>query len=162
MAKSQVLIDAEARIKELELEKEQATTDMTELVQENSELKETVTMSKEAQARLTQEIEDMEIPTIVDGRVEGSNLRVYTTTQYKEHSEANGRYMGRRLNQKTKMTIEELRVLINSKWTPKMVMDKHGLTEGDLQQLVWKLSKREMRDKPIKYSIELNFFSREG
>ena len=99
---------------------------------------------------------------IVGGQVVGLNIKVMTPDEYKEYSAGNGLIMGRRPDQKTRCTIEELRALINSNWTPKMVMDKHGLTADDLKQLVWQLSKRELRDKPIKYSIEGNYFSKEG
>jgi uracil DNA glycosylase len=120
--------------------------------------------SKTKEAELAKEIAQMEENTyqIVGGQVHNTKIKVFTPDEYKEFSAQNGLIMGRHPDQKTPCSIEELRALINSNWTPKMVMEKHGMTPEDLKQLVWKLSKAELRDKPIKYSIEGNFFSREG
>jgi len=117
------------------------------------------------EAALTKEIQEMENNTyqIVGGQVNNTKIKVFTPDEYKEYSkQEHGLIMGRHPEQKTNCSIEELRALINSNWTPKMVMEKHGMSAEDLKQLVWKLSKAELRDKPIKYSIEGNFFSREG
>ena len=136
-----------------------------ELTATKKELTETKKLTKEQAARLTKDIEQMGERDfqIVGGQIQGLNIKVMTPDEYREWSkEENGLIMGRRPDQKTECTIEELRALINSNWTPKMVMEKHGLTAEDLKQLVWKLSKKELRDKPIKYSIEGNFFSKEG
>jgi hypothetical protein len=59
--------------------------------------------------------------------------------------------MGRKQGQKTKLSTEELRVLINEKWTSEEVKDKHGLDDEELKQVVWKLSQEERLDKPIKF-----------
>jgi hypothetical protein len=123
-----------------------------------------VPKKKEKEVRLTQDIEKMEEQNfdIVGGQVVGLNIKVLTPDEYRDYSAEQGLIMGRRPDQKTKCSIEELRALINSNWTPKMVMEKHGIDAGDLQQLVWRLSKKELRDNPIKYSIEGNFFGKEG
>jgi hypothetical protein len=135
-----------------------------ELTNTKRELTNTKKLTEEQSARLTQEIESMGDRSydIVGGQIQGLNIKIMTPDEYREYSEENGLIMGRRPEQKTVCSIEELRALINSNWTPKMVMEKHGLTADDLKQLVWKLSKKELRDKPIKYSIEGNYFSREG
>jgi hypothetical protein len=99
---------------------------------------------------------------IVGGQIKGLNIKVMTPDEYRAYSAENGLVMGRRPNQKTQCSIEELRALINSNWKPSMVMEKHGITPEELKQLVWKLSKKELRDKPIKFSIEGDFFGREG
>lgn len=86
-----------------------------------------------------------------DAVIPAKELLVMTPTEYAEYSKAKGTIMGRRPDQKTTLTIEELRILINEKWTPEEVMDKHGINDEELKQLVWKLSKAEQRDKPIKF-----------
>lgn len=78
-------------------------------------------------------------------------LRVLTPTEYADYSKSKGTIMGRRPDQKTVCTTEELRILINEGWTPEQVKDKHGLDDEELKQLVWKLSKEEQREKPIKF-----------
>jgi hypothetical protein len=78
-------------------------------------------------------------------------FHTFTVEEYKEYSEANGTYMGRKPEQKTKLTTQELRVLINENWTPKEVKDKHGLDDEELKSVVYQLSKEEQRDKPIKF-----------
>lgn len=87
-------------------------------------------------------------------------ITILTATEYDEYSKANGRVMGRKKGQKTKCSIEELRALINSKWNPKQIMDKHGMDDEDFKQLVWKLSKQELRDRPLKFNLEQNFIER--
>ena len=78
-------------------------------------------------------------------------LITMTPLEYAEYSKDKGTVMGRKPNQKTKCSTEELRILINEGWTPEQVKDKHGMTDEELKQLVWKLSKEEQRDKPIKF-----------
>jgi len=75
----------------------------------------------------------------------------FTVDEYKEYSAANGTYMGRKPGQKTKLTTQELRVLINENWTPQEVKDKHGIDDEELKSIVYQLSKEEQRDKPIKF-----------
>jgi hypothetical protein len=87
-------------------------------------------------------------------------ITILTATEYAEYSTANGRVMGRKKGQKTKCTIEELRALINSKWNPKQIMAKHGMDAEDFKQLVWKLSERELRDRPLKFDISQDFIER--
>lgn len=150
------------------LEAAATTTVPTELVEENNKLKEQLAQTQEqkeaSEARLMSEIEAMgeKEVSIVNGQVVGTNIKVLTPDEYREYSKSKGMVMGRLPNQKTVCSIEELRALINSKWTPSMVMEKHGITEGELQQLVWQLSKRELRAKPIKLDIKRDFFGREG
>ena len=78
-------------------------------------------------------------------------LITMTPLEYAEYSKDKGTVMGRKPNQKTKCSTEELRILINEGWTAEQVKDKHGMTDEELKQLVWKLSKEEQRDKPIKF-----------
>lgn len=87
----------------------------------------------------------------VDGEIVEKELVVLTPTEYADYSKAKGTIMGRRPDEKTVCTTEELRILINEGWTPEQVKDKHGIDDEELKQLVWKLSKEEQRDKPIKF-----------
>ena len=89
--------------------------------------------------------------TAVVGKVVGKNIKTMTTSEYAEYSKKNGRIMGREEGTKTVLTTQELRVLINSNWTPEMVKEKHGLNDSDLTQVVFRLSKEERRDTPIKF-----------
>lgn len=87
----------------------------------------------------------------VEGEIVEKELVVLTPTEYADYSKAKGTIMGRRPDEKTVCTTEELRILINEGWTPEQVKDKHGIDDEELKQLVWKLSKEEQRDKPIKF-----------
>jgi len=81
-----------------------------------------------------------------------SGVLTMTTSEYAEYSEKNGTYMGRPDGVKTKLTTQELRVLINAEWSPKEIRDKHGISEEELKQVVWRLSEEELREKPIRYN----------
>ena len=134
------------------------------LVEQTDTLQDKLTLSAESEERLTASLAAMEkrgTPEIVNGKT-STGILVMTAEKYAEYSKGKGLIMGRHPDQKTVCTIEELRALINSGWTPKRIMEKHGMNEEDLKQLVWALSKRELRDKPIKYSIEQNYFVRQG
>ena len=81
----------------------------------------------------------------------GEKIMVYTTEEYGEYSKANGRTMGRPDGVKTVLSTQELRVLINANWTPTMVKEKHGISDAELTQVVFRLSTEERRDVPIKF-----------
>lgn len=112
--------------------------------------------SKEKELELIKEIDamqDRDFAADKSGMIAGTGMKVWKASDYMQH----------RLDtnpMKSKPSIEELRAYINSKWTPKMFMEKTGIGAEELKQLVWKLSKSELRDTPIKYSIERNFFDR--
>lgn len=96
-------------------------------------------------------------PAVVNAKekavvVPEAQVLTMTTEEYAEYSKANGRIMGRRPDQKTKCTTQELRVLINAGWTPQMVMEKHGMSEEEHRGLIYDLSKEERLDKPISYT----------
>ena len=86
-------------------------------------------------------------------------MATMTQPEYEEYSLAAGRtrYGGEK-GVKVNATIEELRAYINSHWTPSMLMEKWQMTEEELKQLVWKLSKAELRDRPIKVNFKNDFF----
>ena len=137
------------------------TEDEIDLATENAELKKALAANKshtaESEARLTKMISGMEEA----GGDTGACL-TFTPDEYKAYSAERGLIMGRRPDQKTKCSIEELRAAINSDKTPSWLMEKHGMTEFDLQQLIWKLSYKELRDNPIKLNIKRDFFGKEA
>lgn len=78
-------------------------------------------------------------------------FHTFTRLEYDDYCKTKGTKMGRKEGQKTKLSTQELRVLINEKWTPEEVKDKHGLSDEELKSVVYALSKEEQRDKPIKF-----------
>lgn len=88
---------------------------------------------------------------------DSETITIFTSQEYSDYSAANGRFQGRKLGTKTKCSIEELRALINSGLKPKYIMDKHGMDENDFIRLVYKLSERELRDKPLKFNIAQDY-----
>lgn len=147
---------------------QQNNTASAELVEENNSLKEQLKQTKEekeaSEERMMAEINrmDEEGVTIVNGEVVGTGILVMTPDEYREYGAKNGTIFGRIKGQVTKCSIEELRALINSNWTPSMIMEKHGMNAEALKQLVWKLSKKELRDTPVKFDIKRDMFHREG
>ena len=130
------------------------------IAEENKVLRESVELNKkakeEAEARLVSAIEDMETPIIIDGQVQDSTIQVFTGDGYTEDLKRRG------IKIVSAFDIETLRAFINSDWSPQMVMEKFGLTEKELQSYIYKLSKKELRDKPIKLDLKRDLFGREG
>ena len=152
---------AEIKEKNTELQTEMEGNSSVNLIAENAELKETLAANKshttESESRLMSMIKGMEEA----GGDTGACL-TFTPDEYKAYSAESGLIMGRRPDQKVKCTIEELRAAINSDKTPSWLMEKTGMTENDLQQLIWRLSTKELRDNPIKLNIKRDFFGREA
>lgn len=101
------------------------------------------------------------VPTFkpLEGEVLIKNSKTFTAEEYGDYSVKNGRTRyGNVKGVKVKATIEELRAYINSHWTPSMLMEKWQFTEDELTQLVWKLSRAELRDKPVKVNFKNDFF----
>ena len=88
---------------------------------------------------------------------ESENIYIMTAQEYQDYSAANGRFEGRPLGKKIIPKIEEIRALINGGRKPKYIMDKFGLDEEDFKQLIWKLSTKELRDKPLKFDIKQDY-----
>jgi len=135
--------------------------DTSALEAENTALVDQVELLKDAkaqaEARLVQAIDDMEPPVIIDGKVQAEGCKVFYGNEYTED------LLKRNINIVSKFDIETLRTFINSDWSPKMVMEKFGLSEAQLQSYVWKLSEQELRgDKPIKLDLRRDVFGREG
>jgi len=137
------------------------TGDEIDLAAENAELKKALAANKshtaESESRLMSMIKGMEEA----GGDTGACL-TFTPDEYKAYSAESGLIMGRKPDQKVKCTIEELRAAINSDKTPSWLMEKTGMTENDLQQLIWRLSAKELRDNPIKLNIKRDFFGKEA
>ncbi len=170
-AKSKALIAAEERIaameeklelsrlakEEAELEKQLAEQDKADADKEIAELKTAVGLSAESEKRLLAELENMEAPQVIDGKVQAVGCRIFKGNEFTEYLHAKG------IKIVSKFDIETLRTFINSDWTPSMVMDKFGLSEAQLQSYVWKLSTQERRgDRPIKLDFKRDLFGREG
>ena len=157
----------EKELKEMS-EKLEAQKVDSSLVTENEELKTKLANTREAkeesETRMMQEIQDMNDNgvSIVDGKVVGTSIRVMTPDEYREYGKTNGTIMGRKKGEVTKCSKEELRALINSYWTPSMIMEKHGMTAESLKQTLWALSQAELRDRPISLDIKRDMFGREG
>lgn len=83
--------------------------------------------------------------------VPAKELLTLTAQEYRDYSKSKGTYMGRKDGEKTKLTTEELRILINEGWTPDDVKEKHGIDDEELEQVVWKLSREERLDKPLRF-----------
>jgi len=162
--KTIAMLEEELRLeKEKNVELESKANEPTELIalsDENELLKNEIIANKshteKSEARLMAMIGSME-----DSGDTGACLTM-TPDEYKAYSAAQGRIMGRLPNQKTKCSIEELRAAINSNKTPSWLMEKHGMNENDLQQLIWRLSSQELRDKPIKLNFKRDFFGKES
>lgn len=105
-----------------------------------------------ARTNNAQSVADGEIVPKVDVEiVPKKEFYTFTRLEYDEYSKEKGTVMGRKDGQKTTLSTQELRVLINDNWTAQEVKDKHGLSDDELKQVVFKLSKEEQRDKPIKF-----------
>ena len=166
MAGRKTIADLEKELSEIkekntELQAEMEGNSSVNLIAENAELKETIAANKshtaESEARLMAMISGMEEA----GGDTGACL-TFTPDEYKAYSAESGLIMGRKPDQKVKCTIEELRAAINSDKTPSWLMEKTGMTENDLQQLIWRLSAKELRDNPIKLNIKRDFFGKEA
>ncbi len=94
------------------------------------------------------------VPEIIVG-----TISVRTASEYAEYSKGQGRTSyGGEVGVETKPTIEELRAYINSHWKPSMLMEKWQFTEAKLMALVHKLSRKELRDKPVICNFKQDFF----
>ena len=110
-------------------------------------------VSYQAVAKIVKENEVI-IPEVVE-----AGIVVRTASEYAEYSKANGRTSyGGEQGVETKPTIEELRAYINSHWTPSMLMEKWQFSQAKLVALVHKLSRKELRDVPVKCNFKMDTF----
>ena len=72
-----------------------------------------------------------------------------TTGEYESYSKSNGRIMGRELDEKTVLSAEEFVVLAKADWTPKQIMEKHGLNLEELQLVARKVGLIQQLARPI-------------
>ena len=153
---------AELEAENAELKQEMANQpDVSALEAENTALADQNQLladaKAQAEARLTQAINDMEQPTVINGQVQAGGCKVFYGNEYTEHLIKHG------VKIVSKFDIETLRTFINSDWSPSMVMEKFGLTREQLQSYVWKLSELELRgDRPIKLDFKRDVFGKEG
>ena len=86
-------------------------------------------------------------------------ISVRTAEEYAKYSKANGRTAyGGEIGVKYDCSIEDLRAKINSGWKPSMIMEKYQIDKDELKQLVWALSKRELRERPVSFNLEHDSF----
>lgn len=95
---------------------------------------------------------------VLEGDVIAPTFLTLKASEYAEYSKENGRYMGREAGESTELSPEEFVVLSQDNWTPKQIMDKHGITLEQLQQvadrvpLIMQLKRRiVVTDKTIKW-----------
>ena len=103
-AKSKALIAAEERIaameeklelsrlakEEAELEKQLAEQDKADADKEIAELKTAVGLSAESEKRLLAELENMEAPQVIDGKVQAAGCRIFKGNEFTEYLHAKG------------------------------------------------------------------------
>jgi len=90
-------------------------------------------------------------------QTDNAKITVLTPLEYQEYSKANDRFEGRPKNKKLKPTTEEVRALINAGKKPSYMMDKWGLNADEFKDLIWKLSKKELREQPLRFDIKSDF-----
>ncbi len=150
-------LEAENEALKLKLENsgdtELLTQENTALLTQNELL---VKAKEESDARLVDAINNMEKPLVVNGEVQAFGCKIFKGNEYTEDLKRRG------ITITSKFDIETLRAFINSDWSPSMVMDKFGLTKEDLQSYVYKLSKKELREVPIKLNFKRDIFGRQG
>lgn len=86
---------------------------------------------------------------VVEGELVGSGVMVMTPTEYAKYSKDNGRVMGREQGQKTQLTPEEFVVLSKEGWTPKQLMEKHGIDMKELQDVASRVALIMQLKRPI-------------
>lgn len=85
----------------------------------------------------------METQKAINGTVVKGSITRYKAEDYKAMSKKNGTVMGRKKGQKTKLRPEELRILLNERWSVEDIMDKHGITPAEFANIKKLLAKSE-------------------
>lgn len=78
-----------------------------------------------------------------------SHIMRMSVDEYREWSQSQGYIMGRKPDQVTIPSEEEMRVLINSGYTRAMVKEKHGLNDEQINKILQSMSYKERRDKTV-------------
>lgn len=86
---------------------------------------------------------------VVEGEIVGSGVMVMTADEYASYSKANGRVMGREPDQKTVLSPEEFVILSKEGWSPKRIMDKHGIDLKELQDVASRVALIMQLKRPI-------------
>ncbi len=86
---------------------------------------------------------------VVEGELVGSGTLVMTPDEYAQYSKDNGRIMGREPDQKTQLSPEEFVVLSKEGWSPKRIMEKHGITLSELQSVTGRVALIMQLKRPI-------------
>jgi len=84
---------------------------------------------------------------LVNEKGYSDKVKVETAKEYRERHEKAGTPFGRKKGTKTKLTPEELRILITERWTEKDIMAKHGITTEELGKVAMALSRMERDSK---------------
>ena len=100
------------------------------------------------QTSIEDKVATQDFPSIITDPTVG-NVMVFTPDEYREWSKSQGRIMGRLPNQVTIPTEEEMRVLINSGYTRAMIMEKHGVSNEQIDRLLVSMSNKERRDRVV-------------
>lgn len=82
-------------------------------------------------------------------RSDDGHVMIMTPDEYRDWSLSQGRIMGRRPDQVTFPTEEEMRILINTGYTRAMIKEKHGVNDEQIDQLLKNMSFKERRDKVV-------------
>lgn len=103
----------------------------------------------EEQPKKTRSRAVSKVKEVVEGELVGSGTMVMTPDEYAAYSKANGRIMGREPDQKTQLSPEEFVILSKEGWSPKRIMDKHGIDLKELQDVASRVALIMQLKRPI-------------
>lgn len=103
----------------------------------------------EEQPKKTRSRAVSKVKEVVEGELVGSGTMVMTPDEYAAYSKANGRVMGREPDQKTQLSPEEFVILSKEGWSPKRIMDKHGIDFKELQDVASRVALIMQLKRPI-------------
>jgi hypothetical protein len=103
----------------------------------------------EAKATRTRSTAPTKVKEVITPEVVSTRSQIMTAQEYAEYSKRNGTFNGRKANEKTQLTVEEFVVLSRDNWTPKMMMEKHGITLEELQAVASRVPLIMQLNRPI-------------
>ena len=124
---------------EEEAAKKAMEDEVARLAAENEELK----LSKVASSELIITKPEVQVEVV------GSGSKVMTAEEYAVYSKNKGTYMGRPEGTKTELSPEEFIVLANAGWSPRHIMDKHGIDLDELRQVAQRVPLIMQLKRPI-------------